>query len=52
LPCFVGIIGAGFAGGIVSAAVDGLAIADAIKSKFLGSESSDGIKTFSIGFDY
>jgi hypothetical protein len=46
-------LGAGFAGGIVSAAVDGLAVAEGIKSKFLGASgaSSDG-KTFSVGFDY
>jgi len=48
--------GAGFAGGIVSAAVDGLVIADAIKSKFLTSDSDGNGKTFesskSIGFDY
>jgi hypothetical protein len=46
-------LGAGFAGGIVSAAVDGLAVAEGIKSKFLGASgaSSDG-KTFSVGFEY
>lgn len=48
-------LGAGFAGGIVSAAVDGLAIAESIKNKFLGDtsneSSSDGNK-FSVGFDY
>jgi hypothetical protein len=49
--------GAGFAGGIVSAAVDGLCVAERIKNKFLGageSESSGDSKTstFSVGFDY
>ena len=46
--------GAGFAGGIVSAAVDGLAVADAIKAKFLLINDDSKFQTAkkSIGFDY
>ena len=47
--------GAGFAGGIVSAAVDGLAVADAIKAKFLtanGLGDNTVRSSKSIGFDY
>ncbi|KAL7447388.1 hypothetical protein ACHAXM_010598 [Skeletonema potamos] len=48
--------GAGFAGGIVSAAVDGLVVADAIKAKFFTAKGGggDGISksSKSIGFDY
>eukprot|EP00804_Cyclotella_cryptica_P008136 CCRYP_004616-RC/>CCRYP_004616-RC protein AED:0.05 eAED:0.05 QI:123/0.62/0.77/1/0.37/0.44/9/2114/748 len=45
--------GAGFAGGIVSAAVDGLAVAEVIKAKFLGEGKSSSQGTpFSVGFDY
>lgn len=46
--------GAGFAGGIVSAAVDGLAVADAIKAKFLLINDGNKFQTSkkSIGFDY
>lgn len=46
-------LGAGFAGGIVSAAVDGLAVAEVVKAKFLGEgKSSSERTTFSVGFDY
>ena len=49
--------GAGFAGGIVSAAVDGLVVANAIMAKFLtvdgdGGAASTGKRPASIGFDY
>mmetsp|Transcript_19156 Transcript_19156/g.40363 ORF Transcript_19156/g.40363 Transcript_19156/m.40363 type:complete len:789 (-) Transcript_19156:293-2659(-) len=47
--------GAGFAGGIVSAAVDGLLVANAIKAKLFAHDKSqlfkDG-KQVSVGFDY
>lgn len=45
------LAGAGFAGGIVSAAVDGLAVAESVKEKFLqrGVSSSD---VQSIDFHY
>ena len=52
--CFVPK-GAGFAGGIVSAAVDGLLVANAIKTEFVAHDKNslfnDGDKA-SIGFDY
>ncbi|KAL7520365.1 hypothetical protein ACHAWX_005093, partial [Stephanocyclus meneghinianus] len=45
--------GAGFAGGIVSAAVDGLSVAEVVKAKFLGEgKSSSQRATVSVGFDY
>ena len=47
--------GAGFAGGIVSAAVDGLVIAEAILEEFqlgVSQVKSDGKKSKSVGFDY
>ncbi|KAL7496665.1 hypothetical protein ACHAWT_004808 [Skeletonema menzelii] len=47
--------GAGFAGGIVSAAVDGLVVAKAVKAKFLTVDGGDGDafkSSKSIGFDY
>jgi uncharacterized FAD-dependent dehydrogenase len=49
--------GAGFAGGIVSAAVDGLVVADAIKAKFFLTNIDGEVnplysKKKSIGFDY
>mmetsp|Transcript_18146 Transcript_18146/g.36441 ORF Transcript_18146/g.36441 Transcript_18146/m.36441 type:complete len:93 (-) Transcript_18146:258-536(-) len=48
--------GAGFAGGIVSAAVDGLVVANAIKAKFLTGDGDGNGNAFksskSIGFDY
>jgi hypothetical protein len=47
--------GAGFAGGIVSAAVDGLFVADAIKAKFFAHNNEtklfDG-NLASVGYDY
>lgn len=47
--------GAGFAGGIVSAAVDGLLVADAIKAKFAAHDKSsifNDSNQASVGFDY
>ncbi len=47
--------GAGFAGGIVSAAVDGLLVANAIKANFLSHDKStlfSNVGKASIGFDY
>ncbi|KAL3821813.1 hypothetical protein ACHAXA_003315 [Cyclostephanos tholiformis] len=47
--------GAGFAGGIVSAAVDGLFVAEAIKAKFYANNSESIFfvgSTASVGFDY
>lgn len=47
--------GAGFAGGIVSAAVDGLLVGNAIKSKFYANEHEDGLFNSgkaSVGFEY
>ncbi len=46
--------GAGFAGGIVSAAVDGLFVADAVKAKFFtqNNESTLFDGKASVGFDY
>jgi len=47
--------GAGFAGGIVSAAVDGLMVANSIKTKFLTNDKSslfNDVDRVSVGFDY
>jgi hypothetical protein len=46
--------GAGFAGGIVSAAVDGLFVADAIKAKFFAQNNESTLfdGKASVGFDY
>ena len=46
--------GAGFAGGIVSAAVDGLFVADAIKAKFFSQNEESTLfdGKASVGFDY
>lgn len=45
--------GAGFAGGIVSAAVDGIVVADALLQNVVGDESSKtGAKAKSVGFNY
>ncbi|KAL7550025.1 hypothetical protein ACHAWF_013270 [Thalassiosira exigua] len=48
--------GAGFAGGIVSAAVDGLMVANAIKEKFLAGHNNSQLfesdSKNSVGFDY
>jgi len=46
--------GAGFAGGIVSAAVDGLFVADAVKAKFFAQNNESTLfdGKASVGFDY
>eukprot|EP00978_Attheya_sp_CCMP212_P011965 scaffold29674_cov51-Attheya_sp.AAC.5 len=44
--------GAGFAGGIVSAAVDGLMVADSILGDLMGNTESANKKQKSVGFDY
>jgi len=47
--------GAGFAGGIVSAAVDGLLVANAIKTKYVAHDDSplfNDVDKVSVGFDY
>ena len=51
---YIFYVGAGFAGGIVSAAVDGLMVANAIKTKFAASEdeSTSFFSGKAVGFEY